>query len=177
MPASVRPVADERDGLLTYLAQQRLGLRAMAHGLSDEQASLTPTPSALSVAGLVKHAAWCERSWTVGTVMQRDPGTPDYADQFRLAPGETMADVLALYDDVAAETEAIVDEVGDLAHPVPVPEAPWFPKDVDAWSLRWVLLHLIEETARHGGHADIIREAIDGKTFYELIDAYESANG
>ena len=78
--------------------------------------------------------------------------------------------MLAYYDEVAAETEAIVDELG-LEHPVPVPDAPWFPKDVDAWSIRWVLLHLIEETARHGGHADIIRETLDGRTFYELLYA------
>jgi hypothetical protein len=86
-----------------------------------------------------------------------------------------LADVLAFYESVATETEAIVDELGDLDYPVPVPKGvPWFPDDLDAWSLRWVLLHLIEETARHGGHADIIREAIDGKTFYELVAATEA---
>jgi Protein of unknown function (DUF664) len=174
MPGSARPVTDERDGLLAYLAQQRLGLRATAHGLTDEQASSTPTVSSLSIAGLVKHTAWTERSWMSETVMQRDAGVPDYPDQFRLVDGETMPDVLAFYGSVAAETEAIVDELDDLEYRVPVPDAPWFPKDVEAWSLRWVLLHLIEETARHGGHADIVREAIDGRTFYENIAAYES---
>ena len=61
----------------------------------------------------------------------------------------------------------------DLDHPVPVPPAPWYPDDVDAWSLRWVLLHLIEETARHAGHADIVREAVDGATAFELMAAAE----
>jgi hypothetical protein len=58
---------------------------------------------------------------------------------------------------------------------VPVPrDAPWFPRDVDAWSVRWVLLHLIAETARHAGHADIIREAIDGATAFPLMAAAEN---
>ena len=62
----------------------------------------------------------------------------------------------------------------DLDHPVPVPKGvPWFPPDLDAWSLRWVLLHLIEETARHAGHADIVRESIDGATMYELMAGAE----
>ena len=63
---------------------------------------------------------------------------------------------------------------GRLDQAVPVPKGvPWFPADVQAWSVRWVLLHLVEETARHAGHADIIREAIDGATMYELIAAAE----
>ena len=64
--------------------------------------------------------------------------------------------------------------ISDLGQPVPVPKGvPWFPDDVDAWSVRWVLLHLIEEIARHAGHADIVREAIDGATMYELMAAAE----
>ncbi len=60
----------------------------------------------------------------------------------------------------------------DLGQPVPVPQGvPWFPKDVPFWSVRWVLLHLIEEQARHGGHADLLREAIDGRTYYDLLAA------
>ena len=63
----------------------------------------------------------------------------------------------------------------DLDQPVPIPrDVPWFPRDVDFWSARWVLLHLIEETARHAGQADIIRESIDGATFYELMAAAEA---
>ena len=61
-----------------------------------------------------------------------------------------------------------------LGHPVPVPAGvPWFPQDVDAWSVRWVALHLIAETARHAGHADIVREAIDGATAFPLLAAAE----
>ncbi len=62
----------------------------------------------------------------------------------------------------------------DLDAPVPVPrDAPWFPKDVDAWSVRWVWFHIIEEVARHAGHGDIVRESIDGATMYELLAGRE----
>ena len=57
---------------------------------------------------------------------------------------------------------------------MPVPrDVPWFPQDIDYWSVRWVALHLIEELARHAGHADIIRESIDGATMYELMAGIE----
>jgi uncharacterized damage-inducible protein DinB len=175
MPGQVSPVADEREGLLAYLDQQRHVLRVAAYGLTDEQARLTPTRSALSVGGLVKHVAQTERGW-VDTVLQRPPAGDEaesaYEDGFRLLEDETLADILAFYDEVAAETAAVVADL-DMDHPVPVPPAPWNPTDVDAWSLRWVLLHLIEETARHAGHADIVREAVDGATAFELLAAAE----
>jgi uncharacterized damage-inducible protein DinB len=177
MPGSVRPIVDERDGLLAYLAQQRDGLRFAVHGLTDEQATSKPTASALSLAGLIKHVARTERYWIVEVVAQRalpELKDQDYEADFRLEEGETLADALASYAAVAAETEAIVAEIADLGQPVPVPKGvPWFPKDVEAWSVRWVLLHLIQETARHAGHADIIRESLDGATMYQLMAAAE----
>jgi uncharacterized damage-inducible protein DinB len=146
--------------------------------LTDEQARLTPTAGTLSVGGLIKHVADMERGW-IDTVLQRDRGSQEdqsssYADNFRLAADETLADVLARFDEVAKETEDVVRGIADLGQAVPVPKGvPWFPKDVDAWSVRWVLLHLIEELARHAGHADIVRESIDGATMYELMAGAE----
>jgi len=107
----------------------------------------------------------------VEIVAQRElPEPRDYAADFHLEAGETLSGVISLYAAVAAETESIVAEIADLGQPVPVPKGvPWFPADVEAWSVRWVLLHLIEETARHAGHADIIREALDGATAYQLM--------
>jgi len=175
MPGSVRPITDERDGLLAYLAQQRYVLRLAAYGLTNEQARATPSASSLSVGGLVKHVAATERSWIerVRDVPQ-SYGVEDYPVQFRLGADETLQDVLDFADDVAAETEAAIAEVEDLGRPVPVPrDAPWFPQDVEAWSVRWVLLHLIQETARHAGHADIVRESIDGATAFPLMAAAE----
>jgi hypothetical protein len=172
MPGQAPPLADERLLLLAYLAQQRDGLRNAAYGLTDAQARVAATPSKLSIGGLVKHAAQTERTW-MDLVVQRDSGEVDYEGGFVLLDEESLGDALAELEAAARETEAIVSTVG-LEDPVPVPQGvPWFPSDVEAWTVRWVLLHLIEEFARHAGHADIIREAIDGATMYELMAAAE----
>ncbi len=177
MPLMVPPVADERAGLLGFLAQQRDALRIAAHGLTDAQAAATPSASALSIGGLIKHVAGVERYWMVQVVARREVREvrpEDYEASFRLLPGETLAGALDAYAEAARETEAIVAAIADLGQPVPVPrDVPWFPRDVEAWSVRWVLLHLIEETARHAGHADVIRESLDGATFYPLMAAAE----
>jgi uncharacterized damage-inducible protein DinB len=175
MPGLVTPVADEREGLLAYLAQQRYLLRTSTYAISDEQARRTPCASSLSLGGLVKHCAHMERNW-IDTVLQRrrEHSGEDHAAQFRLGDDETLAGVIELYEQVALETEAAIGAIADLAQEVPVPKGvPWFPADLGAWSVRWVLLHLIEETARHAGHADIVREALDGATALPLMAAVE----
>jgi uncharacterized damage-inducible protein DinB len=175
MAGTPYPVPDERSGLLNFLAHQRYLLRVSAHGLTDEQARATPTKSALSVGGLIKHVGLTERNWQ-NIILARPAGdTPEsYMDGFRLGPEETLEGVLAAYAEVAADTETIIAGIDDLGQPVPVPkDQPWFPSDVDAWSVRWVLLHLIEETSRHAGHADIIREHVDGALAVPLMAAVE----
>jgi uncharacterized damage-inducible protein DinB len=177
MPGQVRPVADERDGLLSYLAQMRYVLKLTGYGLTPEQLRATPTASPLSVGGLIKHCAFVEAGW-IDEVLQRTDRSTDrygaYEENFRMADGEILDEVLANYDRVAAETERVIAGVADLGQAVPVDHSvPWNPKDVDAWSVRWVLLHLIQETARHTGHADIIREAVDGGTAYAIMAAAE----
>lgn len=174
MPGFVAPVADEREGLLAYLAQQRLALRLTAYGLTDDQARATPTVSELSIGGLIKHAARAERAW-MATVQQRHRERSAQAHQagFRLAPEETLAWALDEFEQATKETDAVIAGIADLGQPVPVPQSiPWMP-DVKAWSVRWVLLHLIEEMARHAGHADIIRESLDGATAFPLMAAAE----
>ena len=99
MPGMPGPVADEREGLLAFLAQQRTAIRNAAHGLTDEQARLTPTAGALSVGGLVKHAASMERTW-MDTMLQRDAPPQDYDANFVLAPDETLAEAIASLDAV-----------------------------------------------------------------------------
>ncbi|WP_410590612.1 DinB family protein [Amycolatopsis sp. lyj-23] len=178
MAGNVRPVADERDGLLSYLEQQRYVLKLAAYGLTDEQARTAPTKSALSVGGLVKHVASTEHGWmdTVLQVPQKPfaEGVADYEAAHRMGPDETLEGLLARYDEVAARTAEVIAGIDDLGQAVPVPKGvPWFPEDVEAWSVRWVLLHLIQETARHAGHADIIREHIDGATAFPLMAAAE----
>ena len=98
----------------------------------------------------------------------------DHGDGFRLVEGETLADVVALAGEQARITENVV---GGSRRPrcPPSPDrgrVPWIPAGL-VWTPRWVLLHLIEETARHAGHADIIRESIDGATCWTLMAAAE----
>ncbi|HEY3833569.1 MAG TPA: DinB family protein [Acidimicrobiia bacterium] len=174
MPGLVRPVGDERDALCAYLAQQRMWLRTAAYGLTDKEAARAPSASPLCVGGLIKHCTAVERSW-LDTTLQRESRltTNDVSSLFRMEPGETLAGLVAGYDVACGETDETLGEL-DLDLPVPVPRGvPWFPADVDAWSVRWVLLHLIQETARHAGHADIVRESIDGATSFSLLAAAE----
>jgi len=170
MPLFTRPVTDERDALLTFLEQQRESLRAAALDLTDEQARAAPTVSSLSLGGLIKHCARTERRWAVaGIASEPLPGLwpiEDWPADFRMEPGETLAELLSYYVETAATTERIVADVTDLGQPLAAdPER----------SVRWVLLQLIKETARHAGHADIIREAIDGQRAGALGEAYQAA--
>ena len=84
-----------------------------------------------------------------------------WADQFKLLPDETLAGVLADYDKVAQRTDELVASLPDLDASHPLPNAPWFPPG-ERRSARRVFLHIIAETAQHAGHADIIRESLDG---------------
>ena len=183
MAAMPPPIADERDGFKEYVAAQHHAFHAVAYGLTDEQARATPTISALSIGALIKHVTNCQRGW-----MQRVASAPelapqdersmeeqqaDYQNEFVMREDETLADILAEFDEGNAEALRLIETV-DLGAPVPIPQdVPWFPKDMPAWSVRWVLFHMIEELARHAGHADIIRETIDGATLYELIAGLE----
>ena len=183
MPAMPGPVADERQALRDYLFQQQYAFHAMAFGLTDEQARSTPSVSALSVGALIKHATGCQRSWMARVAAAPEPPPADerpmeerqaeYADEFTMRPDETLASLLEAFAAQSAETLRLV-ETADLDAAVPVPrDAPWFPKDVDAWSVRWVVFHMIEELARHAGQGDVIRESIDGATMYELLAGLE----
>ena len=175
MDANVPPVSDERSGLLAFLAQQRRVLKHAAYGLTFSQLRATPSASALSVGGLLKHVAFTERGWIARVTGGPEPrGDSEYDQQFTLKDSDTLSSLLAEVDAAGAETEAVVAAVDDLGQEVPVPkDKPWFPPDLDAWSVRWVLLHLIEEVARHAGHADIIRESIDGAQGIELLAGAE----
>jgi uncharacterized damage-inducible protein DinB len=182
MPGTPGPVADERAGLIAFLAQQHLVLRITAHGLTDSQARSSASVSTLTVGGLIKHVTAVEEGWMASVLAApaRPPADPrpmeeraaEYGSDFVMTDEETLADILSAYDDRCRRTLEALATV-DLDTPVPVPPAPWNPKDIEAWSVRWVLLHLIEEIARHAGHADIIRESIDGATAYPLMAAVE----
>lgn len=183
MPAMPPPVADERQALRDYLFQQNHAYKALAFGLTDDQARATPSASALSIGALIKHVTNCQRGWMqrVASAPQAPPADDrpteerqaEYAAEFTMRDDETLAELLGQLDAQNSETLRLVD-TADLDAAVPVPrDAPWFPKDVEAWSVRWVLFHLIEELARHAGQGDVIRESIDGATLYELLAGIE----
>ncbi|MCP2260677.1 Protein of unknown function (DUF664) [Streptoalloteichus tenebrarius] len=158
----VGPVPDERTALLTFLDRQRVALRATLNGLTEEQARSTPSASSLSLAGLLRHAVRTERRWVVAGLAGRPlPGLWPIEGwgeaEFTPSPEETVPSLLDAYAAAARETEEIVAGVEDLGQACAAPECAH-------WSARWVLHHLIEETARHAGHADIIRESLDGAT-------------
>jgi uncharacterized damage-inducible protein DinB len=176
MPGQVGPVANEQEGLLAFLAHMRYMLRLTAYGLDEQQLRAAPTVSPLSVGGLIKHCCATEEGWLA--TIREEPQVVDYqgyTEGFALADGETLDDVLARYERVATETEKTVAEIGDLDHRIPVDHSvPWNREDLEFFTVRWILLHLIQETARHTGHADIIRETVDGGTAFPLLAAAES---
>lgn len=162
---------DERDALLKYLEAQRGALHRAAYGLTEEQARETPSASALSVGGLIKHLASVEFSWIQTNIAGRvDPDQPteeNWGDNFRLLDDETLEGVLERYRQVAEETEKIIAALPDLDQEYELPKAPWFPDEPR--TARWILLTMIQETARHAGHADIVRESLDGADAFALI--------
>ncbi len=172
MPGMTAPdttLSPERRDLLESLTVHRGFLLQTVQGLTDEQAAARPTASALSLGGIVKHVAITEASWARFVVegpagFGTWPPPPEvmaaWGDQFTMLPGETLAALVAGYAEVAAATDELVRTVDlDAAHPLP--PAPWFPPGATR-SARRVFVHLVGEIAQHSGHADILRESIDG---------------
>lgn len=177
MALHVPPVANETDAIHAFLAQSQDAFRALLHGLTPRQAALAPSASTLSIGGLVKHVTAVQRSWLASAeaAPQSAPateGVDDYLDGFSYRETDPLDDLLTAFDSASA---AVLDAVRrlDLDAAVPVPDAPWFPQDVEAWSVRWVWWHLVEELNRHAGHGDIVRETVDGATMYSLVAARE----
>jgi hypothetical protein len=153
--------ATERDALGGFLDRQRDALIRKVHGVSDADARRAPTASALSLLGLLKHSTVWEERWFRGVVAGRSlaDGWPDHEssipdEDFVVGDEDTVELWVARYRE-AAETSRSISAAMDLNAACARP-------DVVDCNLRMVLLHLIEETARHAGHADIIRETLDG---------------
>jgi hypothetical protein len=152
----------ERDALCGFLDLQRAALIRKIDGVSDADARTAPTASSLSLLGLIKHSALWERRWFQVAVAGRAfPGEwPEdtwkgMAEDFRVDDQDTVERWVACYREQAGISREITASL-EL-------DAPCAQPDLKDLNLRWVLLHLIEETARHAGHADIIRETIDGQ--------------
>jgi uncharacterized damage-inducible protein DinB len=161
----------ERDDFLSTLRKHRGFLLQTTDGVSEEQARTRSTVSELTLASILKHVADVEEGWVdFGLGVEGalggdfDPaafGSGDYVDtRFQLQDDDTLDSLRARYTDVAAHTDSLLASV-DLDASRPLPKAPWFEPGA-SWTWRRVLLHIVAETAQHAGHADIIREAIDG---------------
>lgn len=180
-------VDDERADLLAELAAARAALIATTRELSDEQAAARPTISALCPGGLLKHVTNVERGWMrfilegpsamsfalpdgvtwddfmAGTASEYPRWAIERQREFQVLPGETLAGIVESYERTAAETERIVTALPDLSATQPLPEAPWH-EPGGRHSARRVLIHIIAETTQHAGHADILRETLDGRS-------------
>ena len=160
----VAAVAGERTTLFAFLDYYREAVKAKVRGLSEEDARRRLVPSQTTLAGIVKHLARVEMSWFEHRLAQRPldelPYLRKFFDdpegEFRVEPGETVDALLARYDEQCERSRRIAAGM-QLDAVVPHPA-------LGEVSMRWVVVHMIEETARHAGHADILREQIDGST-------------
>jgi uncharacterized damage-inducible protein DinB len=149
-------VAGEREVLEASLDLQRAVMRRKAGGLSAEQARRSFVPSATTIAGLLKHLAIVEHNWFEHILAQQPSQLPEPDATFATDPQETVEDLIAAYDAACARSREIASKF-ELDYAVPQ-------EQLGQVSLRWIYTHMIEETARHAGHADILRELTDGVT-------------
>ncbi|MBW4705829.1 MULTISPECIES: DinB family protein [unclassified Micromonospora] len=163
MTTSERVLTGERADLLQAVGMHRGFLRHTVRGLTDAQAATRSTASELCLGGLIKHVTMVEDRWArfmVGGAEAMESEPVDWVGMFQMTDDDTLVDLLARYAETAARTDELITTLDlDASHPLPV--APWFEPGA-AWSVRRTLLHVIGETAQHAGHADIIRESIDG---------------
>ena len=169
MSTTNQTLTGERADLAETLAKRRFFLKFTARELTDEQAASRTTVSELCIGGIIKHVTAVERAWARFIVegpsamgsWDDESNIQEHHDGFLMLPGETLAALLEDYADAARQTDELLATLPDLDATQPLPEAPWYQPGA-SWSARQVLLHVAAETAQHCGHADIIREAIDG---------------
>jgi Protein of unknown function (DUF664) len=161
------PTSREVEDLVDTLDTHRTLLRQTLRGITDEQARQRTTVSELCLAGIIKHVAAVEENWTQfivdGTGVRGfdEAAMESHANSFLLLDGETLESVLAHYERVGKKTDEIIASLPSLDDERPLPSAPWFEPGA-SWSHRRTVVHIVGETAQHAGHADIIREALDG---------------
>jgi uncharacterized damage-inducible protein DinB len=160
--------AQDRSDLIETLGAHRGFLRYTVRDLTDEQARTRTTVSELSLAGILKHVTAVERLWAEFIVHgpaaregSLEEAIARHQATFQPTDDETLQTLLDRYSVVANETDEIVLSVPSLDDSQLLPPAPWFEPGA-RWTARRTLLHVIAETAQHAGHADIIRESLDG---------------
>lgn len=193
MPFLTANITSETEGLAVFARQQIHQLATTLQGLDHDQLSSTPTVSAFSLGALARHVLDVADGFTQdildarsaaaagGTAPQEGGGPVAAVDEGRdgeeiaahsgggggvLLPSDTAESLIDALEAAGARLAAAIED-GALDTPVPTPPAPWFSGE-ERWTVRWVALHCIEEVARHAGHADILRESIDGQFAYAL---------
>jgi Protein of unknown function (DUF664) len=150
----------EKESLHVSLDRHRDAVLWKLEGLGDEALRREMTPSGTSLLGLVKHLGAVEYGWFCEPFGRDSELLPSIEDDetadMRATPDESTADILAFYARARAAADEVIDDVG-----IEETGTAWFG---DAVSMRWVLIHMLEETARHAGHVDILRELLDGMT-------------
>jgi len=162
-------IPGERDELIAMPGVRRYFLRNTLRDLDDEQLRRRSTVSELTLGGLIKHVSIIESRWARFMVegadafpsVEGEAAFADHAEGFRMLPDESGESLLEKYATVAAGTDELIRTLPDLDASHLLPPKPWFPPGA-RWTCRHTILHVIGETAQHSGHADIIREAIDG---------------
>ncbi len=138
---------------MAFLDYLRASVAAKAEGVPEPQVRTAGVPSGTNLLGLVRHLTFVERFCFLGEDVR------DWSATFRPAPQDSVEAVLGGYRDAVRQANLVIDACTDLALPSPRPK-----RGGSTPSMRWVLIHMIEETGRHAGHADILRERIDGAT-------------
>ena len=157
---------NERRGLEEFVEYFRQVIRRKVDGLTPEQLDHTVASSSLTIGGILRHLTLVEESWFVEVLQGRERGEPwagvDWASDrdwdFESASGMTADELLADHEHACEKSREILAEVADLDTPTERGN-----RDGEKFNVRWILIHLIEEYARHAGHADILREDIDGE--------------
>ena len=167
------PAADPKDHLRRYLQQGRDAMLWKMQGLSEYEVRRPMVPTGTNLLGLVKHCATVE--WGhFGAAFGRpcpeslswvnegsEPDVEPDADMWA-APDETRAGIVALYGEITARSDAVIEELPLDA----VGEVPWWPPEIRQVTLQHILVHTVAEVQRHAGHADIVRELVDGAAGY-----------
>jgi hypothetical protein len=159
----------ERADILDLLHKHRELLLHTVDGLTDQQAASRPTTSELCLGGIIKHVTAVEERWDRFVVDGPSVFPPmdesaykAHLESFQMQPDETLAGIVAAYGEVARRTDELVSTVASFDSDHELPSAPWFEPGA-RWSARRSFTHIVAETAQHAGHADIIRETIDGQ--------------
>jgi uncharacterized damage-inducible protein DinB len=164
--------ADEATTVRAYLDYHRDTLRWKVSGLDQEQLARTLAPSSMTLGGLVKHLALVESSWFEVVLAGGDLMPPfdtvvwddDFDWEWHTAADDSPEQLMALFDEAVARADRAIDEAASNPTGLGTPSAKPTKSGDGHFSLRWILLHMVEEYARHNGHADLLRESIDGET-------------